>query len=147
MRGFHSDYILGNAVNLPIKRKSFDTVLCSEVLEHLEKKKGWEMIKAVEEIACKQVIISMPSKWPLIEKYDTVDDAIYGHKSSWSPHELRESGYRVRGFGLRHIRVGGIRSEGGLMWAQVVSYSRKSAYRIFRLKSSKEVIKTHLSPA
>jgi len=117
MRGVHSDYIIGNAVNLPVKRKSFDTVLCSEVLEHLEKKKGWEMIRAVEEIACKRVIISMPSQWPLIEKYDTVEDALYGHKSSWSPHELRESGYRVRGFGLRHIRVGGIRSEGGLMWA------------------------------
>ncbi len=99
--GTHNEYVLCDIRRLPFRRKSFDVVLCLEVLEHLEKEEGKQLIDTMEGIASKQVIISTP-----IGEYEqhTYDGNPYQeHSMSWSPAELKELGYRVRGHGISHL--------------------------------------------
>jgi 2-polyprenyl-3-methyl-5-hydroxy-6-metoxy-1,4-benzoquinol methylase len=93
--------IRADVTKLPFKAKSFDIVLAMEVLEHLEKEAGQELLKAMEKIARKQIIISTP-----VGRY--YQDALGGnphqeHKAFWHPAELRDLGYKVRGHGLRAL--------------------------------------------
>jgi hypothetical protein len=106
-KGVYYDLISGDVRHLPFEDRSFDAVLCLEVLEHLEKEDGERLLAELERVARKQMIISTP-----VGKYE---QHIYDnnphqeHKHIWSPAELRELGYKVRGHGLP--RIGG---EGGL---------------------------------
>lgn len=99
--GIHDDYILCDAKKLPLRERSFDVVLCSEVLEHLERKNGDELIHFMEKTARKQVIITTP-----VGEYKqcTFEGNPYQeHKWIWSPVRLKRLGYRVRGVGIRTI--------------------------------------------
>ena len=100
-QGIHDDYVIGDACFLPFKRKSFDIVLCLQVVEHLSKSDGLRLIKSVEEIARKQVIISTPASPFRQDEYD--DNPLQTHKSSWVPAEFRALGYKVKGQGLRLV--------------------------------------------
>jgi len=105
--GSYSDFVLGDVNHLPFKEKSFDTVLCMALIEHLNKQEGGKLICKMEGIARKQVIISTP-----IGKYK--QGALHGnpyqeHKYIWEPAELKRRGYEVRGIGLR-----GVMGEGAL---------------------------------
>ena len=98
-QGSHNEYVLCDVQKLPFRRKSFDIVLCMEVLEHLERKEGAILLQALEEIARRQVIVTTP-----VGQYK--QDAFKGnpyqvHKSIWSPNELKQLGYKVRGVQIR----------------------------------------------
>lgn len=99
--GTHNEYVLCDVQNLPFQRKSFDIVLCMEVLEHLEREVGQKLLEAMEEIACKQVIISTPVGTYKQFSYD--ENPHQEHKIIWSPGEVRKLGYKVRGHGIRDI--------------------------------------------
>ena len=95
----HDDYVLCDIRKLPVKRKSFDIVMCLEVLEHLEKEDGRLLLEELEAIAKRQVIISSPvGRFP--QHPEVGDDPYMEHKSPWQPGELRSCGYRIRGYGL-----------------------------------------------
>ena len=61
-KGTHDEYVLCDVRHLPFRRKSFDVVLCLEVIEHLEKEEGLKLLSSLEEIARRQVILTMPVK-------------------------------------------------------------------------------------
>jgi SAM-dependent methyltransferase len=121
--GIHDEYVLCDVQHMAFPRKSFDIVLCMEVLEHLEREAGQKLLETMEEIARKQVIISTP-----VGKYDqhTYDENPFQeHKTIWSPAELKKLGYKIRGHGIGNI--GGregiisrfpriIQSLGDVMW-------------------------------
>jgi|TARA_Y100000294_G_C8540657_1_gene331026 ubiquinone/menaquinone biosynthesis C-methylase UbiE len=99
----YDEQILCDASILPFREKSFDTVLCLNLVEHLKKKEGVILLKEVERIARKQVILYLPVGYlPQPHK----DKNIYlEHKSGWIPQELEKKGYDVRGFsGFIHFR-------------------------------------------
>jgi hypothetical protein len=86
---------------LPFKRKSCDVVLCLALLEHLEQENGERLLRDMDEIARKQVIITTP-----VGEYH--QEALEGnphqhHKYIWKPAELSERGYKVRGVGIRGV--------------------------------------------
>ena len=94
-RATHDDYVLCDALNLPFKRKSFDIVLCNQVIEHIEdKERGIELIKTLEEIARQQVILATPVTPSL-------------SPSSWHPNEFKKLGYKVRGYSTPLIKSHG----------------------------------------
>lgn len=106
--GSHDAYVLADMRYLPFSPKSFDVVLAMEVVEHLQKEEASGLIKAMEEIARKQVILTTP-----VGKY--MQGACKGnpyqeHKCCWSPAEMRKLGYKVRGYGLRGMLGGGLLS-------------------------------------
>jgi len=95
----HSDYVMCDIRKLPIEEKSFDIVLCLEALEHLTKEEGRQLLKDMETIARRQVIITTPvGKFP---QHPALNDNPYEeHTSSWRPVEFGLYGYKVRGYGL-----------------------------------------------
>jgi SAM-dependent methyltransferase len=100
-QGIHDEYVLCDVRKLPFPRKSFDIVLCMEVLEHLEREAGLKLLASLEEIARKQVIISTPVGRYKQRPYD--QNPHQEHKTIWSPNELKRLGYQVRGHGIRKI--------------------------------------------
>ena len=96
---YYDECILCDARALPFRPKSFDIVLCTQVIEHLDKEAGWGLITEMQKIARRRVLISTPvgtyknrpPSWsPYLE-----------HKSAWLPDELKALGYHVRGSGFR----------------------------------------------
>lgn len=106
-QGSHNDYVLCDVQRLPIKEKTFDVVLCLEVLEHLSKEDGQELLEDMERIARRQVIVTTPLGRYRQGAYD--GNPYQEHKHIWTLGELRRLGYKVKTLGLRNM--GG---EGGL---------------------------------
>ncbi len=100
----HNEYLTCDIRWLPFRKKSFDTVMCVEVLEHLAKNDGLKLISEMEQIAKKMVVITTPS--PSFEQEAFDKNPYQAHLSFWTPAELSKLGYRVRGLGLPEIRVG-----------------------------------------
>jgi len=97
----HDNYVLCDARQLPFKQKSFDVVLCLEVLEHLEKEDGERFLQAIEAIARRQVVLSSPVGEYHQEAFDF--NPHQHHKSEWTPLDLRRKNYRVIGVGVRGL--------------------------------------------
>ncbi len=100
-RKVYKDLIAADLIkNLPFREK-FDVVLCSQVVEHLEKKKALALIKKIEKLAKKRIIVATINGFFQFDhrspgKYDI-------HLSRWSSEELTEMDYIVYGHGLRFI--------------------------------------------
>lgn len=97
----HNAYIQGDVRQLPFADNSFDLVICLEVLEHLEREDGEKLLKELERVAKRQVILSTP-----VGKYKQgVFDGNphQEHKYIWNPNEMKQRGYRVKGIGLRNL--------------------------------------------
>lgn len=85
----HNEYVLCDVRKLPFKQKSFDTVLCMEVIKHLEKEEAMKLIEEMEKIARKKVIITTPvGFW--------VD---YGRDEN--PYQIHQSGFYPEDFKSR----------------------------------------------
>jgi len=97
----HDDYVLCDVRKLPIRRKSVDVALCSEVLEHLDRAEGIELMKVMEEAARKQVIITTPVGQYEQQAYE--DNPFQEHRHSWNSRELERLGYEVKGVGIRGV--------------------------------------------
>lgn len=74
---------------------SFDVVLASDLIEHLEKKDGNELINKMEKIAKKKVIILTPNGFLKQGEFDNNPWQV--HKSGWSIKEMESKGYEVIG--------------------------------------------------
>lgn len=77
------------------KKNSFDCVLALDFIEHLEKKKALKLIKYMESVARKKVILFTPNGFL---KQEAVEGSKWQeHKSGWSTGELQKLGYTVYG--------------------------------------------------
>lgn len=106
----HSEYIHGDVQNLKnlVEENSFDAVLAIDVLEHLDKGQGYELLRNMENIARKIVIIFTPNGFVSQGLYDEND--MQQHLSGWSVKELKSMGYDIYGFGgMRGLRGEGAR--------------------------------------
>lgn len=114
-RQSHAAYVLCDVRNMPFKEKSFDLVLCLEVIEHLEREEALALILAMERLARWRVLISAPAATHVQHAYD--DNPYQEHRSTWRPQDLRQLGYRVRLNGLRNSAgEGGFASNGSAAW-------------------------------
>lgn len=104
-QGIHDEYILCDIRHLPFKNKSFDIVLCMEVLEHLDKGDGERLTETMEEIARKQVILSTPVGKYRQEVYN--NNPHQRHRYIWTPVQMKDKGYRVKTLGLRKLGAEG----------------------------------------
>lgn len=74
---------------------SFDCVLASDVIEHLKKEEGVFLIKEMEKIAKKRVVIFTPNGY--VPQKGTPENPYQQHLSGWNVQEMRSLGYRVFG--------------------------------------------------
>lgn len=91
----HNEYILADIRKVEFKPESFDCVLALDVLEHLAKKEGTSLIKKMENVAKKKIIIFTPNGFLRQDEYD--EDKLQIHKSGWTVDEFKKLGYEVKG--------------------------------------------------
>ncbi len=95
--------ILADVRSLPFRAKSIDCVLSVDLLEHLEKDEGSRMLKEIERIAERRIVIVTPNGYLDQDEYDGNPFQI--HRSAWDVREFEIRGYSVFGFnGLRLLR-------------------------------------------
>lgn len=92
--GVFEKVIKGDVTKLRIKKDSYDAVICFQVIEHVTKKDGMQMLKVFENIAKKQVIITTPVEY--FEHPDMDGNKLQRHLSVWSKREFQDLGYRVK---------------------------------------------------
>jgi len=102
----HEDYLTkfdvhGDIRNLSklFKEKSFDCLFCTDVIEHLTNTEGIQLMKDMERIARKKVIIFTPTTWNNNEDASknpahwSFGNPYQNHKSLWSENDFTSQGY------------------------------------------------------
>ncbi len=95
--GTHHELVLGKVQELEqhFKPSQFDACIALDVIEHLPKAEGLQMLRAMEKIAAKRSIILTPSGF--LPQGHTEGADLQEHLSGWDPGEMRQQGYRVTG--------------------------------------------------
>jgi 2-polyprenyl-3-methyl-5-hydroxy-6-metoxy-1,4-benzoquinol methylase len=87
----HDDYVLCDVRHMPIRSKSMDVVIGLEIIEHLSKYDGEVLLKNMEDVARKQVIITTPVGFSSQDKLLLSDGNPWQvHRSGWCVNDMRE---------------------------------------------------------
>lgn len=98
----YDDVILCHAAYLPIRDAAFDSVLASELLEHMVKSEGELLLSELERVSKKVVVLTTPHfvrRRPGLscpEGFNPYEQHVCG----WGIRELRSRGYEVYGTGF-----------------------------------------------
>ncbi len=145
-KGIHGQYIKADIRKIAFKPKSFDAVIAIELLEHLTKQEGNELLNKMEKWARKKVIITTPNGYLWQNGYD--DNLLQQHKSGWSSVELKSLGFKVFGIsGWKRLRgyKGSIKYKPAFLWGRISDLTQKLTYfypslafELFAIKQIKE---------
>lgn len=113
----HDDVVLADASYLPFRSKSFDAVICLQVLHLIPKTAGQRVIVDIERVAQRIIVFSLPFNEP------------FEGISSWYPIEFAKKGYTVKFYGLRFLHKLAIRRSG--TWISRFIYSIDPLINIF----------------
>ena len=96
-RGIHDEYFCAEllAIDSLFSERSFDCVLASDVVEHLPKALGLELIAKMERIARNRVIIFTPNGF--VAQGEHGGNVLQRHVSGWTVEEMKAMGYDVIG--------------------------------------------------
>lgn len=101
------NYILCDIRYLPIRDKTFDTVLSMSVLEHLEREEGLKLITDLQRVARRQVIVWIPIGF--MESLEAKDNnPAQVHRSGWTENDMISLGFIVKqryGFQKAWLRI------------------------------------------
>lgn len=105
--GVYEEVILGDvekvASGLILKKKKYDVVFFSQVIEHISKKKGERMLKLVEKLARDKIIIGTPHGFMNQPEMFLKDNKYQYHRSGWEIEEFTKLGYEVNGIGIKFL--------------------------------------------
>lgn len=102
--GIYHKVILQDLKKINFPNKSFDVVLASQVIEHLNKKDSLKLIQKMEKMAKHKIILSTPKGFVNFDPFEVMDDNKFQeHKSGWEIQELIRMGYKVYGQGNGYI--------------------------------------------
>ncbi len=91
--GAYASVVKSNVNSLKFKPKSFDAVMCLQVVEHQTKKNALKLIADMEKIAKKQVIIATPLGY--FDHPDMDGNVLQRHLSGWVDEDFKRLGYTV----------------------------------------------------
>lgn len=99
----HDHYTIGDVrkLNYFFAPKSFDAVICIDVIEHLTQQEGIQLMKQMEIIAKKRVILLTPNGF--YHQHALEGNPYQIHKSGWKSSRFTRLGYKV--YGLRGLRM------------------------------------------
>lgn len=132
----HDRYKIGDVLKLEdyYKKKSFDAVIALDLVEHMKKKDSLKLMKAMERIAKKKVIVLTPNGF---YHQDELDGNPYQtHKSKWELRDFKRLGYKVYGLrGLKFLRgeYASIKFRPWLVWGLIAFISEPILYFIPQL--------------
>lgn len=96
------DVVMGDVKHLPFRNESFDVAMSFNVIEHLEKEDGDLMLRQLERVAKKYVMVT--TSYEFYEQHSYDGNPYQEHLSHWSEAEFKERGYEVIPFLLRYPR-------------------------------------------
>jgi SAM-dependent methyltransferase len=111
-RKIHAEYMKKRIEEVDFPENSFDAVILIEVLEHLSKEKGYEILKKADKWAKKKAVVSTPNGYMLQRERD--GNPLQKHLSGWDKKTMEKLGFKCRGLaGLRilHSEYPGEESE------------------------------------
>jgi SAM-dependent methyltransferase len=82
------------------KKKKYDVVFCSEIIEHLDKKQGEVLLELVEKLAKRRIVVATPRGFMVAPHEFIGDNPHQVHLSGWEINDFKRRGYIVRGFGF-----------------------------------------------
>ncbi|MCW3989880.1 MAG: class I SAM-dependent methyltransferase [Candidatus Bathyarchaeota archaeon] len=89
----YNSMICADVRRMPFKENSFDIVLACEVLEHIPKSEGKNVLYELERLARRMIIVTTPLGFIY---QGEIDGNIYErHISAWTAEEFEERGYSV----------------------------------------------------
>lgn len=115
----HDKYTVGDIKKLLkiYRNNNFDACVAIDVIEHFNKKDAIKLIKDMEAIARKKVVILTPNGF--YEQHDYDGNPHQVHKSGWKKKDLEKLGYKVYGLrGLKFLRDdhAGIKYKPWIFW-------------------------------
>ncbi|MCL4200357.1 methyltransferase domain-containing protein [Patescibacteria group bacterium] len=122
----HHKYMVGDIRKLSsfYTPKSFDAAISIDVIEHLTQKEGIQLIKSMERIAKKTVVLLTPNGF---YHQDELEGNPYQvHKSGWKSEDFRKLGFTVYGLrGLQMLRNdhAGIKYKPWIFWGVLSAIS------------------------
>lgn len=94
-KGRHTHYIHDDILKVRFPDKSFDAVVLLDVIEHLTKTEGLELLERMERWARKKIIVFTPNGFLHQDEFD--ENPLMAHKSGWDEKEFKRLGFRVHG--------------------------------------------------
>lgn len=106
----HDDYIVAdiskidtNAILKRVGGRPFDLVTLVDLIEHLPKRQGFELLEACERLSCKYIMVITPNGF--LEQGPEYGNEYQRHLSGWFPHDFQGLGYTVYGtMGTKFLR-------------------------------------------
>ena len=142
-KGIHSQYIKADIRRVEFAPKSFDAVIALDVLEHLTKEEGTELLGKMEQWSRKKVIIFTPNGYIWQGGYD--NNPLQQHRSGWTVEELKKSGFAVFGInGWKRLRgyKSIIKYKPVFIYSKVSGLTQKITYRFPQLAFQILAVKT-----
>lgn len=128
-RGIHSQYVKADIRSIEFTQKAFDAIVAIELLEHMTKEEGSELLNRMEKWARQKVLISTSNGYVQQDACD--NNPLQEHKSGWTVRELRRFGFKV--FGLHGWKIlrddrGSIKYRPTLLWRIINALTQKITY-------------------
>jgi predicted TPR repeat methyltransferase len=145
-RGLHDELIELDVRKLGerFSPRTFDAVVAVDLLEHLERSEGLELLAEMERIARQRTVVFTPNGY--VEQGARGANPFQVHRSGWSVSDLESLGYRVTGVnGLRLLRgeEASIRFRPKRAWSLAADLTQPLVRRVpqlaFHLLAVKEV--------
>jgi len=95
-RGTHSEFSPGRVQDMGalFRPRQFDCVVALDLIEHLTKEDGLRLLRDMENIAAKKIVVFTPNGFL---PQESRDGDLQEHLSGWEPLEMRSLGFRVIG--------------------------------------------------
>ncbi len=144
-KNIHDKYLHKNILEIEkdFKKKSFDAVIALDVIEHLEKKDGYKLLKIMEHIASKKIILLTPNGFV---PQTGEGNGLQEHLSGWIVSDFKKLKYKVFGrYGLKNLRgeKAELKFRPKVLWGLISELSNlfftrknpKKAYSLLAVKS------------
>ena len=99
----HDEYVVVDMLKVDFPEKSFDAIICFEVVEHLEREVAIALMNKMERWAKKKIIITTPNGFIPQGEYD--GNELQEHKSGWTSRDFKNLGFETRG--LQGLKIFG----------------------------------------
>lgn len=145
-KNIHDKYLHKDILKIKkdFKNKSFDAVVALDVIEHLQKKDGYKLIKLMEYFAIKKVILLTPNGFV---NQTGEGNGLQEHLSGWSVSDFRKLGFKIFGrYGIKSLRgeKAELKYKPKILWGLIselsnIFYTRKKPRKSYSLLAVKKL--------